>query len=305
MAIKATLAISARDEIGEGPLWDAKHQRLLWLDHQVGIIHEARAAGLAGWRETQRWNLNRHIAAAIPRQRGGLVVAAGTELLLFDEITGKITPFVTLDVDPALIRLNDAKCDSHGRIWAGTLATDISRRAALYRIDPNGAVTTMLEGVAIANGLDWSPDGSIFYFIDSIALTIDAFKFDMARGTLGERRTLVSITHGEGGANGMTVDLEGCLWVAVTGGGEVRRYSPDGALLDRVTISTSGATSCAFGGADCAELFITSRSGRMPEFAHTLLGVPLDRLEDNGPAAGGLFVCRPGATGAPAMLFAA
>src|SRR6186713_1760651 len=249
MAIRATVAIKARDKIGESPLWDAEQQRLLWLDHQIGIIHEARADGAGSWRETRHWNLNRPLAAVIPRRQGGLVVLAGTEILFFDETTGKSAPFVSLDVDPALIRLNDAKCDSQGRIWAGTLATDITPRAALYRIDPNGAVSTMLEGAVIANGLGWSPDDSTFYFIDSMEMTIEAFDFDSPHGTLSRQRTLVPIPYGDGGANGMTVDREGCLWVALTGGGEVRRYSPKGAVLDRVQISTSGATSCTFGGA--------------------------------------------------------
>jgi len=305
MAIHATVAITARDKIGESPAWDSRYRRLLWLDHQVGIIHEARADASSGWRETRHWNVHGPTAAAIPRSQGGLVIAAGTDIFFLDEATGQRTPFVSLDVDPALIRLNDAKCDSQGRLWAGTIATDLSTRAALYRIDPNGDVTQMLDGAAIANGLDWSPDGSTFYFVDTLALTIDAFDFDSSKGTLGNRRTLVSILHGEGGANGMTVDNEGCLWVAVTGGGEVRRYSPTGTLLQRVLISTSGATSCAFGGPEGADLFITSRSGRMPDFARTLLGIPPDKLEDNGPQAGALFVCRPGPTGAPATPFAA
>jgi sugar lactone lactonase YvrE len=303
--MRASLAIKARNKIGESPFWDAKRQRLLWLDHQQGTIHEARTDGLGGWRETQRWHLNRPVAAAIPRRSGGLIVAAGTEIFFFDEIKNRRASFVTLDVDPELIRLNDAKCDSQGRLWVGTLATDISPRAALYRIDPDGCVTTILENTAVSNGLDWSPDDSTFYFVDSATLTIDAFDFDSARGTLSNRRTLASIQHGDGGANGLTVDDAGCLWVALTGGGEVRRYSPGGTLLGRVEISTSGATSCAFGGPDGAELFITSRSGRMPEFARTLLGISTDRLEDNGPEAGGLFVCRPGPTGAPATPFAA
>jgi sugar lactone lactonase YvrE len=163
----------------------------------------------------------------------------------------------------------------------------------------------MLEGATLPNGLEWSPDGSTFYFVDSMALTIDAFDFDATRGELSNRRTLLSIQYGDGGANGMTVDTTGCLWVALTGGGEVRRYSPEGKLLGRVKIATSGATSCAFGGADGGELFITSRSGRMPDFARTLLGIPADKLEDNSPEAGALFVCRPGPTGLPVTPFAA
>jgi sugar lactone lactonase YvrE len=304
LPMQATLAIKARNKIGESPVWDAQRERLLWVDHAAGIIHEARSNGASGWREARRWDLGRPVAAAIPRRNGGLVVAAGAEILLFDETTGQSSPFASLEVDPALIRLNEAKCDAQGRLWAGTLATDFSARAALYRIDPDGAVTTALENVTISNGLGWSPDGSTLYYIDSLTLTVDAFDFDAARGVISNRRVLVSIKRGDGGANGMTVDREGRLWVALTGGGEVRCYSPDGKPLRRIEIFTPGATSCAFGGHDGGELFITSRSGRMPDVALTL-GVAPERMEDNSPEAGGLFVCRPGPTGAPAAPFAA
>jgi sugar lactone lactonase YvrE len=302
---QATLAIKAENKIGECPVWDKQHQRLLWVDHQVGTLHEARADGAGGWRQTQRWDLGRPIAAVIPRQPGGLVVTTGTEILLFDEALAKCTPFVSLSVDPALIRLNDAKCDAQGRLWAGTFTTDFSARAALYRIDPDGTVTPALESVALSNGLDWSPDGSTFYYIDSLALTIEAFDFDAPCGTIGNRRTLVTFNRGEGGGNGMTVDREGCLWVALTGSGEVRRYAPNGTLLGIVKVPTTGVTSCAFGGPDGGELFITSRSGRVHEQIARMLSLTPERMEDNGPEAGGLFVCRPGPTGPPATPFAA
>jgi sugar lactone lactonase YvrE len=300
---QATLAIKIRNKIGESPVWDAQRERLLWVDHAAGSIHEARSNEASVWRETQRWDLGRPVAAAIPRRSGGLVVAAGTEILLFNEGSGESALFASLEVDPALIRLNDAKCDLNGRLWAGTLATDFSSRAALYRIDPDGAVTKTLENAGISNGMGWSPDGSKFYYIDSLTLTVAAFDFDAARGMISNRRTLITIRRGDGAANGMTVDHEGSLWVALTGGGEVRRYAPYGELLQRIGISTPGATSCAFGGHDGGELFITSRSGRMPEVALTL-GIPEERIEDNSPEAGALFVCRPGPTGAPATPFA-
>lgn len=299
--LTAQLAIAASDSIGESPVWDPAGKRLLWIDHSKGIIHEARPEGIGSWQETRRWELHRYVSAAIPRARGGLLIVGGTEVFVLSD-RGDLTSFVTLDMDPERFLLNDAKCDAQGRLWVGSFSTDFSPTAALYRIDPDGIVTAIVDGLAMANGLDWSPDGSHFYFIDTLAATIDAFDFDSAKGTIHNRRPIVRIERGVGGANGLTADDEGCLWVALTGGGEVRRYSPDGNLLQRVAIATPGATSCAFGGVDYRELFITSRSGRMPDIA-LKIGVPPQAMESTGTEAGALFVCRPGARGRPAHAF--
>lgn len=299
----AQFTINARDRIGEGPAWDAAGGRLLWSDNELGIIHEARSDGAGGWCETKRWELGRPIAAAIPRAAGGMVVAGGVDVFFLSE-AGASTAFVRIDADPAIVRLNEAKCDARGRLWAGTIVADFTAGlGALYRIDPDGAVTTVLRGVTISNGLDWSPDGRTFYYIDSLTLAVAAFDFNMTRGTLGERRDVVKVPRGEGGPDGMAIDREGCLWVAVVGAGEVRRYSPAGKLLSCVAIGTAGATSCAFGGSDGGELFITSLGRRMPDIALSL-GFTDAMMDNSGPQAGGLFVCRPGATGAPAAPFA-
>jgi sugar lactone lactonase YvrE len=283
-------------------VWDTVGQRLLWCDLETGIVHAATPGTSGGWCESRRWDLQRPIAAAIPRTTDGFVVAGGVEIFALDE-AGRILPFARLDADPDLVRFNDAKCDPQGRLWAGTLATDFTPRAALYRIDPDGAVSTMLEGLSIANGMDWSPDGSVFYLTESLSRCVEAFDFDAARGALARRRTFVQIAHGEGGPNGLTVDREGCLWLAVTGSGHVRRYSPEGKELMRVAIATPGATSCAFGGNDGASLFVTSLGRRMPDVARTL-GLTEGMMSNDGPQSGGLFVCRPGATGRPATAFA-
>jgi sugar lactone lactonase YvrE len=161
----------------------------------------------------------------------------------------------------------------------------------------------MLQHMRLPNGLDWSPNGKTFYLIDSLARSVEVFDFDAVHGTIDNRRTR-TLDWGPGGPNGMTVDREGCLWVAVTGTSEVRCYAPDGELRARVMIGTPGATSCAFGGADSRVLFITSRRGRAPDIA-LKMGVAADKMEDNSPAAGGLFVCQPGARGVPATPFAA
>jgi len=300
--MRADLAIRSRDLIGEAPAWDAQAHRLLWVDHRRGLIHEARADG-SHWRETRQWHLGHHIAAAIPRARGGLAIVGALGIDVLDA-SGDMAAFARIDADPDRVRLNDAKCDRLGRLWAGSLTVDFRRgAAALYRIDSDGSVHTVLKGLTLANGLDWSPDDATFYLVDTATLSIDAFDFDLDRGALANRRTLITIERGAGGPNGLAVDREGCLWVALTGGGAVRRYSPDGQLLNHVDLPITGPTSCAFGGVDGAELFVTSRSGRMPDIA-VELGVGPEMQECTSADAGGLFVCRPGISGAAAAQFA-
>jgi sugar lactone lactonase YvrE len=325
--MKASLAVDSHDENGEGPAWDAVGKRLLWSDNATGTVHEAKSDGAGAWRESKRWSLGRPIGAAIPRAKGGLIVVGGTEIFRVNEPgtviepgtvgeagavgepdpvnqPGATTTFARLGADPDLVTLNDAKCDLQGRLWAGTYTKDLSTpHGALYRIDPDGTVTTMLTGVTISNGLDWSPDGSIMYFIDSMTRTVDAFDFDSSHGTISNRRTVLSVELG--GPDGMAVDREGCLWVAVYGTSEVRRHAPDGALLARVEISTPAVTSCAFGGVDGGELFITSVA-RIPEPILPIIRFGAEVAERAAAArgAGGLFVCRPGVTGLPATPFA-
>jgi sugar lactone lactonase YvrE len=303
--ITASLAIDAKDQIGEGPAWDAAGQRFVWSDNATGIIHEARADGAGGWRETRQWNLARPLGAAIPRASGGFVVAGGVDIFFLNE-DGSTEPFARLDADPDRVLINDAKCDPQGRLWAGTRSRDFTLgEAALFRIDPDGAVTKALEKVSLSNGLDWSPDGSVFYFIDTVPRTLDAFDFDGGTGAISNRRNFMTVEFGQGMPDGMAVDREGFLWVAIIGSGAVQRYAPSGTLLARIGISTPAVTSCAFGGPDGGDLLITSIGRRLPD-ALLRFGCTMEMLEGagNAPGAGGVFVCRPGATGAPATPFA-
>ena len=289
--MKAEVLILARDKIGEAPVWDARASRLLWVDHSAGTIHEARQE-CGVWRESRQWQLKRHVAAAIPRAKGGLIVACATEFLLLDE-QGKAESFAKLDVDSAKYRINEAKCDAHGHLWFGTLSTSFDSTAALYCLGDDRRISKMLPGMALANGFDWSPDGSTLYLIDTLRCQIEAY---LVADLEQSARILARFESGAGGGNGLTVDAEGCLWVALTGGGQVRRYSPHGVLLDTVSISVPGATSCAFAGPTLEDLMITSRSGRMPEIALSV-GVREDCMESMAPEAGALFVCRPGVRG--------
>ena len=170
--LTARLAFTTGNLIGEGPVWDAARERLIWVDHAGGTVHEARAEG-DGWRETQSWSSGGHIGAALPRAGGGLIVARTTDFVLMDEVGG-LTPFVQLDLGAPIARINDVKCDARGRLWAGSFLPDFTPRGGLHRIDSDGNAHRMLDGAILANGLDWSPDGRTFYFIDSWRCTLDA-----------------------------------------------------------------------------------------------------------------------------------
>jgi sugar lactone lactonase YvrE len=171
---------------------------------------------------------------------------------------------------------------------------------ALLRVDPDLAVVTRLTGLAIPNGLGWSPDGRTMYFTDSTWGEVRAYPYDPATGTMGEGRTLVRLADDgsvpDGSVpDGLTVDAEGCLWVALWGGSQVVRVAPDGAVVGRVLLPVSRVTSCAFGGDQLADLYITTARGDDP-------ANPADPARE--PLAGGLFRCRPGVRGLPPVAFA-
>jgi sugar lactone lactonase YvrE len=172
--------------------------------------------------------------------------------------------------------MNDGACDPQGRFWAGTMAYDESPGAGtLYRLELDGHCSTMLTGVTISNGIGWSPDGATMYFSDSGAGSVDAFDFDGLTGAISARRTLVHIDQPGIAPDGLTVDEQGDIWVALWGGWAVHRYAPDGSLRATIDIPAAQATSCAFGGGDRSTLFVTSARVRLEEAA-------LERQPDAG-----------------------
>jgi sugar lactone lactonase YvrE len=156
-------------------------------------------------------------------------------------------------------------------------------------------VTTALRGVTLSNGLDWTVDDRTMFYIDSLAHGVDAFDFDLGAGAISGRRLLIDVPSdrtaktGETVPDGMTLDAEGYLWVAIHGASEVRRYSPQGEIECIVRLPVCGVTSCAFGGEELTDLYITS----MVVFS-----------DDREPLAGALFKCTPEVRGRPARLFA-
>lgn len=203
--------------------------------------------------------LDRHVGAVAPVACGGYVLAAGKGFLCVDD-GGVVRELAQPAGGSGDVRMNDGACDAHGRFWAGTMAYDESPGAgALYRLELDGSCTTVLTGLTISNGIGWSPDGATMFLVDSGTARIDAFDFDASSGDISRRRTIVAIEEPGVAPDGLTVDEDGGILVALWGGGAIRRYGLEGALLTTVPLPVDRPTSCAFGGRDRSTLFVTTR----------------------------------------------
>ena len=285
----AELVIDPKAELGEGPVWDASARCLWFVDILRGRVHrfEPNSNNLT------TLDVGRMVGALSPTEAGDLVLAVHDGFARFDPANGRLSMIADVEADRPDQRMNDGKCDAAGRFWAGTMALDERDGAgALYRLDPSGEVHTMLRHVSISNGLDWSDDGRLMYFVDSPTQSIDVFDFDLASGTIANRRTWLRIGPVHGMPDGLTLDAEGYVWVSLWGGGGVRRYAPDGRLDAVVQLPTMYPTSCTFGGADLGDLYITTASIRLS-----------DSERADQPQAGGLFRCRPAVGGRPPHRF--
>ncbi|MEU5291058.1 SMP-30/gluconolactonase/LRE family protein [Streptomyces umbrinus] len=260
------VAVQAEAALGEGPTWDADAQRLIWIDILGSRVHTFDP--VSGRRTVMA--TEQHVGAAKPRVGGGLVVNLRDGVGLYapgGESSGDsgdsdgssgLGDFRWLhrEVVPGR-RANDAAVAPDGALWAGTMRYDEAPGGGtLSRVAPDGTVETVLDDVAVSNGTGWSPDGRLMYYIDSPTRRIDVFDFDGQR--VGGRRQLAVIEEGDGFPDGLTVDADGCVWVALWDGGAVRRYTPDGKLDRVVELPVPRPTACAFGGADLTDLYITT-----------------------------------------------
>jgi len=260
-------------ELGEGVRWDPAAQELIWVDILAGIVRRA-SVGNDMLHTTATWTVPRPVGAVTPAAGGGLVLATGTGFSALDA-RGRETWLATAEPGAeAQLRMNDGACDPAGRFLAGTMAYDTQEGAGtLWCLDVDGSVRPLLTGLTISNGLGWSPDGRTFYLADSGPATVEAFAYDVTSGTLTERRQFFALPGDEGAPDGLCVDVEGCLWVAVWGGAELRRYSPDGDLLDRIEAPVSQPTSVCLGSPTMDQLFVATATHRLSEDA--LLRQPL------------------------------
>ena len=275
--------------VGEGPVWDPRIGRVLWVDIPNGtILFTDPADG-----STRERKLSLSVGVVLPRASGGYVAALQDGFYaLSDE--GQPELIAPVEADDPRTRFNDGEIDPQGRFWAGTMDWHAEPEVgSLYRLDPDGRVTRMVERVTISNGLGWSPDGGTMYYVDTPTRRIDRFDFDAVSGDISDRREFVTIREGGGRPDGLTVDSEGAVWVATWPGYGVHRYLPDGTLDAIIPLPVSNVSSCELGGSDLRDLYITTAWELLSEAEHAAQ-----------PLAGSLFHTRVDVPGQPRVPFA-
>jgi len=244
-------------QLGEGIRWDARRDELLAVDILAGRVYRGRVRDDGSLERVRVYQLAATVGMIAPVEADdGWLLGAGRGFMY---LAADGTQRTIAEVPPAGTRMNDGACDPQGRFWGGTLADDHHEGGgALYRLERDGRVELMLDGLTISNGVGWSRDGLTMYLVDSGPRVIHAFAFDGGRGTISAGRILITVPEGIGAPDGMTVDAAGDLWVAIYGGGQVHRYAPDGSLREVRTVPARECTCCAFGGPGLNRLFVTT-----------------------------------------------
>jgi len=292
MNSKAELVLDSQALLGEGPIWDDRRQLLFWVDILAGKLHAFDPAR----NENQAFDIGQDVGTVVLTESGPKVMLAVYKgFAAYDLETEELSLVVHPEAHLPGNRFNDGKCDPNGRFWAGTMAySDQKDQGSLYSLDSDLSVHKALDGIAISNGLAWSLDGSLMYYIDSPTHSVATFDFDLDMGAISNRRVTIQVPEEMGTPDGMTIDEQGMLWIALWDGGLVCRWDPEnGDLLQTIDLPVSRPTACAFGGRELDTLYITSaRTGLTEE------------LLKEQPHAGGLFAIRPGFCGIPTFRFA-
>lgn len=272
--------------LGEGPYWRPEDEALLWVDVVRGHLHMTRVQ----LGETTTIELDT-VSAAFPAVGGGLVTAGGHRLMLRATRPGEGWAGRIIAEAPVRdgVRFNDASVDPAGRVWVGSM--DIKEKeplGTLYRLDSGGTLTPVVKGATVSNGIGWSPDGTRMYYNDSPLRRIDMFDYDQATGEAYQGRMFADLSGADGFPDGLTVDADGYVWVAMFAGGALRRFTPAGHQDAVIPLPVSQPTSCAFGGPGMADLFVTTAYRDLSE---------AQRAAE--PLAGRLLRLRPGPVGLP------
>jgi sugar lactone lactonase YvrE len=277
------VVIDLQSRLGEGPLWDHRMGVVVWVDILAGLVHQTDP----GSGVTTTIPVGTDVGAIALHGESGYLLAVRTGFATLEGDRVEVTNEV-LEADGQ--RMNDGALDPAGRFVAGSITNDRTPTGALYVRELDGDVRTLFGGVTVSNGLAWSAAGDRLFYVDSPLQSIDVMDYDVETGTVSGRRPWATVPESEGIPDGLTIDDEGCLWLALFGGGKVLRYSREGRVVGQVDLPVSRVTSCAFGGPDLDRLFITTA------------GVGSSPDDPPRPHDGALFVVEPGVIGVPSAI---
>ena len=267
-------------EVGEGPLWHPREKRVYWADIPKGRLF--RFEPTTG--EHEPFHDSEDPVGGFTLQADGallLFMARGAVAVLRD---GKLTSIIDEIPEEKETRFNDVIADPVGRVFCGTMPAG-DRPSRLYRLDLDGSITLVLDGVGMSNGMGFTPDRKKMYFTDSPALKVYLFDYDVDTGAISNQRVFVETPEGEGVPDGMTVDTEGFVWSARWGSSCLFRYTPEGVEQQRVRFPARKVTSLTFGGEDLDDMYVTTAGG--------------DNKAEEGPGAGALYRLNLGIKGVP------
>lgn len=259
----ATLTFDARALLGEGPIWDPDSSKLYWTDILRGELHVYDP-------ETEEDVIHRlkSFVTAIARYRKDkLILVMKDGFYLYDLAQKQLMLIKRPEKIDHSLRFNDGKCDPNGRLWAGTMSMERKKeQGAFYRLDKDLTLKTIIEPISISNGLDWDRENHVMYYIDTPTMEIKQFHYDPETGDLSNQEVVYRFKEDDGYPDGMTIDQEGNLWVALFGGGKAAKIDPRRKeWIDTIHLPVRHVTCCAFGGTDMKMLFITTASNPLSE----------------------------------------
>lgn len=282
--MQASLLVKSNCILAESPMWHSRRKAIIWVDIEGKNLYEYNLSK----KKVNTWKFDLRVSLVIQSEGSIVLLAMQGGLAKFDIETSQLQWMVDIEKLDPNIRCNDGACDAKGRVWIGTMHIDCKEgKGSLYCVDTNLALQKKLENLSMPNGIVWSADHTIMYHIDSLSHCIQSYYFDLEKATMKFKKTVVTIPHGLGMPDGMTIDKEGMLWVAHWGGFCVCQWNPnDGGLLYKIEVPAPNVSSCIFGGDEMDQLFITTASSDMNS----------DALKQY-PLSGSIFVASPGTKG--------
>ncbi len=287
------LLLDAQADLGEGPAWDSVRNLLYWVDIRAGHLHVYDPQSGAD----TTYALGQPLGCVAPTKSGPLICGLKDGLALVECGSSTSAHLTFISRPEAHLpgnRFNDGKCGPDGRFLAGTMDNaEVDASGSLYSLSPGGTLKTLLTGLRISNGLAWSADYRTLYFIDTPTRKVLAYDYDLQTGAIAHPRVALTVPEEFGWPDGMTSDTQGRLWIGLWGGAQITVWdAAQGQLVERIPIPAKNVTSCAFGGSQRNQLYVTSaRKG-------------LDAADLTAyPASGGLFRLETDVEGLPTFQF--